>query len=79
MAAKKTKKVEKQSRPCRIFCGDQSMHEAEYEGDGKMRTMFHDEAVREQNEISLSKRLTEAVRTILAENPDSGLAQFFEV
>ncbi|MBQ9460691.1 MAG: hypothetical protein IJU51_02070 [Clostridia bacterium] len=73
MATKKTKKAPKPMPPCRIFFGGQLYHECSYEGAGKAETTFHDSSLEDNFEKTLTKKLTEAGKTILSENPGTGI------
>lgn len=76
-AKKTTKKTKKEPKPmplCRIFIGGDVYHEAYY--DEKTKTMipkYHNDELTEHFEEMLTRRLTEAAKTIVAENPDTGL------
>lgn len=72
MATKKAK-APKPLPPCRIFFGGQLYHECVYEGTGKAETTFHDSSLEDNLEKTLTKNLIEAGKTILAENPNTGL------
>ena len=73
MATKKTNKKSKPMPPCRIFFGEQLYHECNYEGDGQATTTYHDSSLDEKVEAKLTERLSEAAKSILAENPNTGL------
>lgn len=72
MATKKAK-APKPLPPCRIFFGGQLYHECVYEGTGKAETTYHDNSLKESFEKKLTKNLTESAKTIIAENPNTGL------
>ena len=72
MATKKAKK-EKPKPPIRFFGGGELFYAAEYEGEGKVTTTYHNKELQDSLEPSWSKRLTEAARTIIAEDPNNGL------
>lgn len=73
MATKKTKKEPKPAPVCRIFFGGQLYHECSYEGSGQATAIFHEDSMTERFEKTLTERLTDSVRTIVTENPDTGL------
>ena len=73
MATKKTKKEPKAMPPCRVFFGGQLYHECCYEGAGIAEATFHDSGLTDEFEKTLTRNLTEAGKTILAENPDTAL------
>lgn len=71
---KKAKKETKPKPPCRIFFGGELYHEAQYDDkERKMDVVYHNSGLDEKVEEMLSRNLTEAARTIIAENPDTGL------
>jgi hypothetical protein len=73
MATKKAKK-EKPKPPIRFFAGGELFYSGEYDSDtGKVTTTYHNKELQDSLEPIWSKRLTEAARTIIAENPNNGL------
>lgn len=70
--AKKMKK-EKPKPPIRFFAGGELLYSGTYEGEGKVTTTYHDKELQDRLEPIWSKRLTEAARTIVAEDPNTGL------
>ena len=70
--AKKMKK-EKPKPPIRFFAGGELFYSGVYEGDSKVTTTYHNELLQDSLEPIWSKRLTEAARTIVAEDPNTGL------
>ncbi len=77
MAAKKSNKQTKPVSTGRIFFGDELYHECEYRDSEE--TVFHDDSITDRFEATLSQRLTEAVRSIIARNPDSELVKLFDL
>lgn len=73
MATKRTKKESKPAPVGRIFFGGQLYHECSYDSSGKAAVVYHDDAMTDRFEKTLTERLTDSVRTIVAENPDTGL------
>lgn len=75
MAAKTKKaKKEKPMPPCRIFVGGELYYEALYDEKNKrMIPVYRNDDLTEHFEQTLTKRLTEAAKSIIAENPNSGL------
>lgn len=71
-------KKEKPKPPIRFFA-DGELADGElfysgvYEGDSKVTTTYHDKELQDSLEPIWSKRLTEAARTIVAEDPNTGL------
>lgn len=73
MATKKVKK-EKPKPPIRFFAGGELFYSGEYDSDtGKCETVYHNMDIQSRLEPVLTQRLTEAARTIIAEDPDCGL------
>lgn len=73
MATRKTKK-EKPKPPIRFFAGGEMFYAGEYDSStGKCTTTYHNKDLQDSLELKWSKRLTEAARTIIAEDPDTGL------
>ena len=73
MATKKTKKEPKPKPPIRLCAGGSVFHACEWEGYGKVTTTFHDEELTRQVDALMTQKLNEAAKTIIAENPDTGL------
>ena len=72
--AKKTKKQPKPMPPCRIFFGGELYHEALYdEKNRSQNTMYHNDGLTGRFEETLTRRLTQAAKEIVAENPDTGM------
>lgn len=73
MATKKAKN-EKPKPPIRFFAGGEMFYSGEYDtATGKVSTTYHNKEVQDKLEPVLTKRLTEAAKTIIAEHPDTGL------
>ena len=73
MATKKAKK-EKPKPPIRFFAGGEMFYSGEYDtATGKVSTTYHNKELQDSLEPAWSKRLTEAARTIIAEDPNTGL------
>lgn len=73
MAAKKAKK-EKPKPPIRFFAGGELFYSGEYDSEsGKCETVYHDMEIQNRLEPVLTRRLTEAAKSIVAENPETGL------
>lgn len=70
--AKKMKK-EKPKPPIRFFADGELFYAGAYEGEGVVTTTYHDKELQDSLEPIWSKRLTEAARTIVAEDPNTGL------
>lgn len=66
-------KKEKPKPPIRFFAGGKLIYSGVYEGEGKVTTTYHDKELQDSLEPIWSKRLTEAARTIVAEDPNTGL------
>lgn len=62
-------KKEKKRPPIRFFAGGEIFYAGEYDSDtGKVTTTYHNRELQENLEPRWSERLTEAARTIIAEN-----------
>lgn len=73
MAAKKTKKP-KPKPPIGFFTADGELFfVGRYEENGKVTPTYHNKAVQDSLEPKWSEHLTEAARTVMAEDPDNGL------
>ena len=73
MATKKAKK-DKPKPPIRFFAGGELFYSGEYDAStGKTTATYHNKELQDSLEPTWSKRLTEAARTIIAEDPDCGL------
>lgn len=66
-------KKEKPKPTIRFFAGGELFYSGEYEGEGKVTTTYHDKKLQDSLEPIWSMRLTEAARTIVAEDPNTGL------
>ena len=66
-------KKEKPKPTIRFFADGELFYSGEYEGEGKVTTTYHDKKLQDSLEPIWSMRLTEAARTIVAEDPNTGL------
>lgn len=48
-------------------------HSCNWDGPGKTETTYHDEGLKRRVDSTMTVNLTESVKTIIAENPDTGL------
>lgn len=73
MATKKVKK-EKPKPPIRFFAGGELFYSGEYDSNtGRVTTTYHNKELQDSLEPKWSRRLTEAAKTIVTENPNTTL------
>ena len=70
---KNTPSVDNKNKQFRIFVGDDLYHIGEYDSNGKVRKIFHNNLLTERLEKILSERLNAGAETIIAENSNTGL------